>query len=208
MRDGKKLLFISHATKEVHIAQWLKTRLENLGGVTVFVAHEDIEPTDAWREEIIRALQDCDGLIAVLSEAYDASDWCDQETGFVAVSGRPVIPVMYDRKPRGFLEKFQGLRWDDTNDASRARSLTSLLPKLSEREILDLHGMIDQLRGSTSYQQAGQRAELIASLGKIPQSHLSALLSAIAENSEVRDSYSAQDALKPLLALSGKVWPD
>lgn len=56
------------------------------------------------------ALASCDALAAFLSEDFPASRWTDQEVGWVAGRGRPVVAIDHRRNPYGFIAKWQSLK--------------------------------------------------------------------------------------------------
>ncbi len=90
--DGFVRLFLSHVSQhKVKVAE-LKRELSHLG-VSSFVAHEDIEPTLEWQNEIERALMSTDALAALLTPEFHESKWTDQEIGFALGRGTLVIPI-------------------------------------------------------------------------------------------------------------------
>jgi hypothetical protein len=58
-------LFICHASSQKEVAHLLKDELEKRR-VCCFVAHDDIEPTREWQDEIEEALRTMDALAAIL----------------------------------------------------------------------------------------------------------------------------------------------
>ena len=62
-------IFISHRDNIKQIASSIKNELEPFG-ISSFVSHEDIEPTEEWVKEILRALQSMDLLIALFSDDF------------------------------------------------------------------------------------------------------------------------------------------
>lgn len=106
---GHFKVFISHLSSEKDRAARLKAALTDYG-MSCFVAHEDIAVTAAWHEEIVKALKTMDCLIAVLSDGFNASQWCDQEVGFGL--GRDVlcIPIKGNIDPYGLLGKYQAMK--------------------------------------------------------------------------------------------------
>jgi hypothetical protein len=76
-------------------------------GISLFVAHNDIEPTSEWQTEIEIALSTCDSLVALLHSNFHASNWTDQEIGFAMGRGVPVFAVHMGQIPYGFIGRFQ-----------------------------------------------------------------------------------------------------
>lgn len=106
---GHFKLFISHIVKHKIKASQLQQGLK-IYGISSFVAHEDIEPSREWQVEIEKALYSMDGLVALLTEGFNESKWCDQEVG--AAIGRDVliIPIKKEINPYGFIGKFQAIQ--------------------------------------------------------------------------------------------------
>lgn len=121
-------LFISHISKDRAVAQRLK---EALAGHSIagFVAHEDIEPTEAWEREIERALWTMDAMVAVLTEGFHKSHWCQQEVGFALGRGAKVISFKWGEDPVGFLSKDQALPRRNRTAEEIAAEIDRLLTK-------------------------------------------------------------------------------
>lgn len=102
-------MFISHLTQNKESASNLKTCLSEYA-ISGFVAHEDIEPSREWVQEIERALFSMDSLCAIITPKFIESRWCDQEVG--AAIGRRVlvIPIRKEADPYGLLGKYQGIQ--------------------------------------------------------------------------------------------------
>lgn len=102
-------LFISHKDDNKKFANELKKALE-VFGISSFVAHEDIEPSTEWQNEIEKALFSMDSLLALLSTGFSASVWTNQEVGVAFGRGIFILSVKAGEDPKGFVGKFQALR--------------------------------------------------------------------------------------------------
>ncbi len=109
--DGSFKLFLSHTHPNRVLAGQLRTRLIDYG-VDTFVAHDMIEPTKQWQEEIEAALMTCDALAALLTEDFIGSRWCDQEVGTILGRGLCIVGVKQDADPHGFIGKYQAVNGD------------------------------------------------------------------------------------------------
>jgi hypothetical protein len=78
-------------------------------GVDGVVAHEAIEPTRKWQEEIESALRTCDALLAFLTLEFVGSRWCDQEVGFAVARRLLIVPVKIGVDPHGFMGQYQAI---------------------------------------------------------------------------------------------------
>jgi hypothetical protein len=79
-------------------------------GITAFVAHNDIQPTKEWQEEIKKGLFSMKALAAILTPGFRESNWTDQETGLAIGRDVLVMAIMRGIDPYGFIAKYQGLQ--------------------------------------------------------------------------------------------------
>ncbi len=121
-------LFISHISKDKVVAQRLKEGLVS-HSIAGFVAHEDIEPTEAWEREIERALSTMDAMVAVLTDGFSKSHWWQQEVGFALGRGAKVISFKWGEDPVGFLSKDQALSRRNRTAEQIAAEIERLLAK-------------------------------------------------------------------------------
>lgn len=106
---GEPLVFISHTSKHKNVAAEISTEFAEMG-IKGFVAHEDIEPTKDWATEIERNLYSCSALLALLTDDFRSSAFCDQEVGYALGRSRAVIAVMQDGSPpHGLASKYQAI---------------------------------------------------------------------------------------------------
>lgn len=101
-------LFISHLAKDKLIATRLKECLAQYD-ISGFVAHEDIEPTLEWQEQIERALKCMDAFLAIHTEGFSKSYWTQQEVGYALGRNAKVISFKWGEDPTGFISKQQAL---------------------------------------------------------------------------------------------------
>lgn len=116
-KEGNYRVFISHKTECKKQASELKNRLSAIG-VSCFVAHEDIEPTSNWVEEILAALFSADALLVLISEKFYESQWTDQEIGCAIGRNIPIFACRLGNDPHGFIGRFQAITssWDDLHN--------------------------------------------------------------------------------------------
>jgi hypothetical protein len=135
-RDTKRFrLFISHISKDKLIATRLKEVLAHYD-IAGFVAHEDIHPTLAWQDEIERALQTMDAMVAVHTVGFSTSYWTQQEIGFALGRRTKIISFKYGEGPTGFIGKHQALPRLKRNAEQVAAEIDRLLagdPRTTDR---------------------------------------------------------------------------
>lgn len=116
-RGKKGEVFFSYSHKDRVLAGKIAALLADKG-IDVFLAHEDIEVSAEWREEIFKRLERCNVLLALLTPNYEKSVWANQEAGIMWGKGRKVIPLIVketDLKKFGFLEALQGIPIEGEN---------------------------------------------------------------------------------------------
>ncbi len=128
--DSTKV-FISHLAKDKDIAKRTKDSLfqYNIEG---FIAHEDIEPSKQWQDEIEKALDTMDFFIAIHTEGFSQSFWCQQEVGFAVAKGIEIISIKFGEDPTGFIGKYQAINRGNKTAENVTREIVSIL-KNSEK---------------------------------------------------------------------------
>ena len=179
--DGYRL-FLSHKSEDKAEVGVLKKQFGKYG-ISAFVAHADIEPTLAWRNEIERALRSMDGFAALMTKNFHDSNWTDQEIGFALGRGVMVIAVNLGRNPYGFIGDMQALK---TTWAKAARQITKLLLRHDEKMF---EPYLQAIRDCASYDDANELAELLPALDGLEDDEVQALVDAYNSNGQVHDSY-------------------
>lgn len=106
---GYVRLFVSHLSSNKARMSALKLALSHWG-ICAFVAHEDIEASREWRDEVEAGLETMDILAAVVEPGFKESDWCAQEVGYALGRKVDIIPLRAGQDPFGFFGKFQGIQ--------------------------------------------------------------------------------------------------
>jgi TIR domain len=128
-------VFISHVSAHKDKAMKLRVCLEPYA-ISGFVAHEDIEPTKPWEEELRRGLHAMDALVSMHTPGFSMSNWTQQEIGFAIGRGKKVIAFHMGEDPTGFLSKEQALLHKRRSAAEIAKEIDRLLsgdPRTSMR---------------------------------------------------------------------------
>jgi hypothetical protein len=88
-------VFISYSTKDLHIAQWVKTSLA-LGSVEVFLAESSIPASARLNAEIEAAIRACDLFVLLWSRNSKASDYVPQEIGIARGCQKTIMPIVLE----------------------------------------------------------------------------------------------------------------
>lgn len=108
-RDGYLKLFVSHLSSNKERMSAMKASLAHWG-ISAFIAHEDIEPSREWMDEVEAGLETMEVMVAVVEPGFRESDWCAQEVGFALGRKIDIIPLRAGLDPFGFFGKFQGIQ--------------------------------------------------------------------------------------------------
>jgi hypothetical protein len=183
-------LFLSHKSEVRGETADLKEKLRPFG-VSAFVAHEDIQPTREWQEEIETALHSMDAFAALMTADFHDSDWTDQEVGFALAREVPLIAVNLGRDPYGFVGKFQALRagWDDVANAPRWDDVAEGIVKLLVKHELMFAAYVKALRRCPGLNCGNLLARVLPGIENVSESQIDELVAAVNENIEVRHSF-------------------
>lgn len=210
MNHSNNKIFISHAHQDKIIAGALKVCLERLG-FQAFVAHDDILPSEKWREEIIKALNECSTFIVIVSSISNESTWVNQETGYAFARGAFIIPIKTDSEdPSALINIIQGLPIQVVDNRTYGENIdiydscASLIQRLINSHKLGTTPdstdiLINDLISSSSFAQS---ASIFTKLDKITlfnEEQVDKLLDAALMNSQVRGSFDAKNFYDRLL---------
>ncbi len=126
-------VFLSHTSAHRKLAGEIRSTLSS-EGIDVFVAHDRIETNQEWIEEIRVSLATCDVLVALFTEDFVGSEWCDQEVGIALGRGIEVISVKSGAAPHGFVFPKQGFEASPT-DPRAAEKIAKEICKLVKGEV-------------------------------------------------------------------------
>ncbi len=144
-------LFISHKSEHQKIVSELASSLLSYG-ISCFVAHEDIEPTTEWRNEIENALRSMDVFLAFLTDDFSEGDWTNQEVGFAIAREVPIIPLKISSKnPCGFMSVYQALKGQVDNPEQLADGIFNLISQKFDKNSLVKKATIAAFINSTNF---------------------------------------------------------
>jgi len=196
-------LFISHVSAMKQQAHALKKALAEYH-IAAFVAHDDIEVTKEWEEEIERALRTMDVLAAIISPGFIQSSWCDQEVGFAMGQGKLIVPLSSEGDPHGFLSKYQAAKIKGQQPPSVAEKLFQILiqnPQSSERMT---DALVDRMVNSPSFDASRKTLKLLRQIARLNDSQTAKLVQSIDDNRQVRDAIGVPDGIRALVAAVSK----
>ena len=175
-------VFLSHDSKVKTKAARLKCDLESYG-ISAFLAHTDIHPTEEWQEVIKEALRTMDAFVALLTEEFHNSNWTDQEVGYALCREVPIIPVRLGIDPYGFIGKFQGLSsgWE--------KAPQEIIKLLMDKHPKMVDAYIETVKQCGSFDDGNHLANMLDALPIFPDKQVRKLVDAFNGNSQVKGSY-------------------
>jgi hypothetical protein len=201
-KQGTLRLFLSHVSTVKKDASALAGNLLSYG-VSGFVAHEDIEPTKEWEDEIRLALSTCDALVCLLTNDFNQSKWTDQEVGFAIGRGILVIPIRMGLDPYGFMARYQGYAAFDKPSHVIAEVLVGILAKHPSTRGRTAEALVHSFEKSESYADAKANAKRLSLVDAWSSDLAQRVRRALKENDQVADAYGVPELIGRLLSEKG-----
>ena len=126
--SGYLKMFVSHLSTNRSRMSALKAGLSNWG-ISAFIAHEDIQASREWRDEVEAGLETMEVLAAVVEPGFKESDWCAQEVGYALGRKVDIIPLRAGLDPFGFFGKYQGIQIKGKSPETVANEIAQVLLK-------------------------------------------------------------------------------
>ena len=198
--EGHFRLFISHLTTAGGVAHNLKEALSAFN-ISCFVAHDDIEPTRHWQDEIEEALLSMDALAALLTPGFHESKWTDQEVGYAMGGGRLVLPIRHGVDPHGFIGKYQGYTIRaGANPGSIASDLVKILSRNPSSSRQMAAALVSRLESSYSFADAASTMSRLEECPVIPEELLIRIEASEESNGQVGHSFGVPARIQSLTA--------
>ncbi len=203
-QTAKKLrAFISYSTKDKVTAGAVKHTLAS-AGFDCFLAHDDLQVSEEWRQRILEELGRCQVFFALLSANFLESPWGAQEIGIVVGRGDvPIVPLSLDSTlPFGFISHIQGkpLPQGGIDVGAVLEPLARKYPRLA------IPILIRRVREASSFR--GSEAALlplVALYGRLTDEELYDLADAAINNGQVWDaSLCRTEYLPELIDVAGE----
>lgn len=193
--------FISYSAKEKKLAGAFSDKLKEMG-FDVFLAHEDIQPSKEWVNEILDNLNKSDIFLPIITKNFKLSNWTDQECGIAYVKNIKVIPVRVQLEPYGFIGKYQSLTLKDINLSGVRKACNQIFEILENDEIFSkkLKGLyIGKFIHSNSYDQTRKNLGKIMLMSDLTNEEVYQILEASVTNDQIYGAHSWDDSTGPQL---------
>jgi hypothetical protein len=195
---GQVRLFISHENTTRVFAGELKVELAQYG-IDGFVAHDDIEPTQVWENEIVAALQTCEAFVVLLADGVHASSWVDQECGWALGRDIRVIPVALGLNPYGFLGRFQAVPGAERTAEQLGKTILELLLGDARTATPIIETVVAQFEAADSWADARDKFERLDLVPVITQEQLARIEQAYRRNGQVSGAFYVQNRISEFL---------
>lgn len=202
--EGYFRLFLSHLAERKVEVHKLKDSLRYYG-ISAFVAHDDIQPSKEWQDEIELALRSMDSLAALVTPKFIESKWCDQEIGWAFGRGIPVLPVRLGNDPYGFAGKYQAIPGTLNNPYELAELIFDTLSIKSETRRAICRAMPTALLQSRSFAMSQKLRKVIASYEDYTDSEKETIWKACEENGQVSGSWGVTEMIYDRIGKPPKV---
>jgi hypothetical protein len=192
-------LFLSHSSKnKVHASHIQKASRKF--AISVFVAHEDIEPTKEWQNEIELALSSMDSLAALLTDDFKDSKWCDQEVGIAIGRKVLIIPIRSGIDPYGFVGKYQGVAANKKTPEDLCEEIFKILLKNDQTKSTITNAIVHKISNSESFAESKDTVALLKNASdNITPEMKDKLVTATKVNRQVYDSFGVVDRIKTII---------
>jgi len=198
-RPGYFKLFVTHISAQKTVASEIARALQDYG-ISGFVAHEDIEPTKEWEDEIILALNTMDALLALLAPGFDGSKWTSQEVGVAIGRGALVVPLkMGGLDPYGFIGRFQAIAAGDKEPPQIAIEVARVLAAHQQTRLKMAHAVVTAFEESDSFAQAKVRASHLALVTVLPTALRDRVRLAAQSNVQIKDAWGVPQRVESIL---------
>jgi hypothetical protein len=186
--QGQLKLFMSHLAERQEFVDKVGAHLSH-SGISCFVAHVSIEPSEEWQSVIEGALRSCDAMAVFLHKGFHESDWCDQEVGFALARRVPVLPIAINVMPYGFMGKLQAARCQPNEDYWKVgRKVFDWLARTPSAQTALTEALVTAFEQSGSYDDTRWVYEDLENMPVFTPLQLQRLETATKNNSQVREA--------------------
>ena len=196
--DGHFRLFISHLWEHRLFAGHIEDELRDFA-ISSFIAHQDIEPTQVWQNEIESALATCDAMLALLHPDFHSSNWTDQEIGYGMGRQLLIVAVDLGTTPYGFIGKFQAMTGIGENPERLAQCLFEILREHPKTQRRMAEAAVDYFAESSSFGQAKRGMYLLEQLEYWDGIMAAKARSALKDNNQIADAWGVPSRLDRLI---------
>ena len=192
--EGRFRVFLSHLAQQKIAVSELKSELRNRG-VDAFVAHEDIEPSRKWQEEIELALKSMQALVVLATPEFHKSKWTDQEIGWALGRGVFVMPFRLGQDPQGFVGKIQAFSGVLDKPYQLADTIVNALLENAQTRGAMRRAIVHAFINSDSYKMTNTVWRFLKNMSELADDEVSEIKAACKKNGQVRGAFGIPDGV-------------
>ncbi len=186
--------FISYASDIKRTAGRIKGYLDQYG-FNCFLAHEDIPPQTKWPKEIVKALEQCDLFLPLLTSGFIESFFCQQETGFAYCRDVEILPVMISKEPIGMIADLQAVKFNKEEFESSCWKIVVHVGKKNTFSGPVLDALIEWFGKSNTYKDGTESAKKILNEFDFSERQIKDIRNHIKNNSQIHETKEARDSI-------------
>lgn len=182
---------MSYNSADKLIAGNIKKHLESFG-MEVFLAHQDIEPTEEWHDRILTELENADVFLPLLTDEFEKSKWTGQECGYAVAKRTFIVSLKVTKDPPAFLSRKQAFRLEGSNLPTSCLGIAKVIHKNPHLRQRFLDSLINVISQSESFEDAIQKTSLLEEFNEYSQTQVDDVLRASIDNYQIWHSFGAQ----------------
>jgi hypothetical protein len=205
--------FISYSSKQKTLGGKFTSYLRNYCGYETFIAHDDMPPSAIFEEEIIRAIEEADFFIPLISEDFKTSNFTDQETGIAVNLKKKIIPIKLEAiNPYGFISKYHALQYKEyppsyyLRETDNIKELVFMISRIglsydiqSPYHQKAINSILYAFCKSKSFDSANATIKIISNYNHFTSSHLKQIVQAIKTNDQITGAWGLEELKEFLL---------
>jgi len=198
-------VFLSYNSKDRVLAGRIKENLEQFG-ISVFLAHSDMEGGERWEREIIHRIRICDVVLVLLTPRFRRSKWTDHEVGMGIGGSKEIIPLRVTGvKLYGFLSRYHALKLEPSALSQACNGIIlAMRSKTKLRQRLQ-NSFIQSFATTRSFIEANRKSELLDEFGPYSSKQVSSILQAYMQNVQIHRPTTAGSRFRDFLRKNRKL---
>ena len=146
-------VFISYSSKDKKMAGEI-ARILSILRMKPFLAHDDVEAGEQWKEVVREEIRKCDMLVALVTPNFRKSEYTEQEVGAAWGLKKPVRAILTDDKGlSGFIVDWQGAKYTGHPPAAAGEIMRFALSERHGKEnVVDM--LVERLAESESSKES------------------------------------------------------
>lgn len=205
-KPGYARVFLSHSAKHKEFVGEVSDELAVLG-IHGFVAHETMEYTKPWQDQIEAALKSMQAFVAIVHPEFNKSAFCHQEVGWALGRRVPHYAVRMGVDPNGLLGRDQWPSGAGRLAGDVAHLIYQWAANLPDMGNSITEGLFSALAEAGNYYDAEAAAKRIVALGDLADNDWGRLDQAYWSNNQVYGGVLPTRQLRPFYERNGRVWP-